>query len=547
MSEETTSLEPIEPYAIQSWTQSIIRPILIILLVAAMMGAIFSVLILLGSSRVWLLGFVVCFFVILESYLTTYWLYQPARRNLHQLKYRTAEILVLIVIIRLLTWSIEGMWPTTQVLLAYLKSPDLLLDDGTFWVLLFLCLVAWQRTIAISRIFFYMEPDEAEIAYYNLPRNERDQGNKPISDDRSYLLNIFSQQFMIGGLIILFCAGISSFNLPELTNVEEVLTQGLSRLSLSSGMLISLITYFLCGFMLLSQGKLAILEMRWLANDVKQRTPIGRYWYRRTLFVLLAIGLIAAFLPIGSTFPFMQLLNAIINGVITVIMIVIYLITLLLYYLFALLFPEGTSIEDSPAPPPPPQPLQTPPIETSETIQYIFSSAFWAVTIIMSIIAFSFFLRDRGVKIDNAFLQRIWLTIKLWWQLIRHGINEQLQEIQGGVQAIFAQKPRTGTKEQPPWRFIRLNALSPRERVYYFYLSTVKRANEKGVPREISETPLEFADDLKENWPDAEQEIDELTDAFLQARYSPETVEEDDVTPIKKQWKRLKSNLRKRK
>lgn len=545
MSEDTTSLEPVKPYVIQSWTQSIIRPTLIILLVASLMGAFFSVAILIDPSRVWRLGFVVCFFIILESYFTTYWLYQPERRTLHHLKYRAAEILVLTIIIRLLTWSIQGEWPTTQVLLSYLKSPDLLLNDGTFWLLLFLCLIAWHRTIAISRTFFRMKPDEAEIAYYNLPRNERDQGNQPISDDRSYLLNIFSQQFMVGGLIILFCAAMASFNLTELADVDGVLTRGISRLGLSSGMLVSLITYFLCGFMLLSQGKLAVLEIRWLANDVKQRTPIGRYWYRRTLFILLAIGLVAAFLPIGSTLPFMHLLNAIIYAVITLITAVIYLISLLLYYIFALLFSEGTPIEDSPAPPPPPPPPQTPPLETSETIQYIFSSAFWSIAVIMSIIAFSFFLRDRGVKIDNVFLQRIWLTIKLWWHMIRHGINDQLQEIQGGLQSIFTQKPRT--EDQPPWRFIRLNSLSPRERVYYFYLSTVKRANEKGVPREISETPLEFADDLKENWPDAEQEIDELTDAFLHARYSPDTVDENDVTPIKKQWKRLKANLRKRK
>jgi hypothetical protein len=94
---------------------------------------------------------------------------------------------------------------------------------------------------------------------------------------------------------------------------------------------------------------------------------------------------------------------------------------------------------------------------------------------------------------------------------------------------------------------MRVNALSPREKVYYFYLSTVKRATQQGVTRKESETPLEFVDDLKTNWPDAEQEIEELTDAFLQARYSPKPIEEDIIPSIKKQWKRLKTDLRKRK
>ena len=79
---------------------------------------------------------------------------------------------------------------------------------------------------------------------------------------------------------------------------------------------------------------------------------------------------------------------------------------------------------------------------------------------------------------------------------------------------------RRGSAEEPagsPWRFIRLNALSAREQIRYFYLSTVRRAGERGVPRDRSETPSEFAADLKENWPEAEVDIEALTDAFLHA------------------------------
>jgi hypothetical protein len=96
----------------------------------------------------------------------------------------------------------------------------------------------------------------------------------------------------------------------------------------------------------------------------------------------------------------------------------------------------------------------------------------------------------------------------------------------------------------PPWNFIRLNALSAREQIRYFYLSTVRRAGERGVPRDRSETPSEFAADLKENWPEAEGDIEALTDAFLHARYSRQEIE--DVSPVKQTWKRVKSSLRRR-
>jgi hypothetical protein len=93
---------------------------------------------------------------------------------------------------------------------------------------------------------------------------------------------------------------------------------------------------------------------------------------------------------------------------------------------------------------------------------------------------------------------------------------------------------------------LRLNSLSPRERIWYFYLSTVKRAAEKGVVRGKAETPLEFSADLKAEWPEAEEDLDALTDAFLAARYSRREPGEEDVNPVKKRWRQVKSSLRRR-
>ncbi len=548
MTEDKNVQEHIQPYRVQSWTRSIIRPTLIILMVAAFIGALLSVIYIFDPSIKWRYAYIICFFIILESYFTTSWLHHPARRSLDHLKYRLSELLVLFVLIRIFTWAIQGNWPESGSFLIYLKSPFTLFSDGFFWGVFILGIIAWQRTIAISRSFLLMEPDEAELGYYSLPRNQRDQGNQPISNDRSYLLHGYAQQFLGGGLVVLLCAALASYNFSELTTVDNPFVSGLTRLGLSSGMLASLLIYFLSGFLLLSQGRLAILEIRWLASDIKQQTPIGRHWHRRTLFLLLGLGLIAAFLPVGSTLPFMQIMNLIFYGIITLIMFFVYLGSLLIFFILSIFFPKGTTGEDTPLPPPP-APEMTPinPIETSETFQYIFSSAFWAVAIILIIIAFAFFISNRGIRINSSFFKRLWLTAKIWWHQLRQGIGEQMQDIEGGLQAIFQQKPKEQSKQQSPWRFIRINALPPREKILYFYLSTVKRAEKNGVVRQENETPLEFANDLKASWPQAEGEIEDLTDAFLHAQYSPNKINESEVTPVKKQWQRLKSNLKKRK
>jgi hypothetical protein len=92
---------------------------------------------------------------------------------------------------------------------------------------------------------------------------------------------------------------------------------------------------------------------------------------------------------------------------------------------------------------------------------------------------------------------------------------------------------------------VRLSALSPRDKVRYFYLSTVKRAGQLGAPRHPDETPAEYAQDLKEKWPESSTEVDELTEAFLAARYSKRPFTPDDIPPIKARWQRLKARLRK--
>ncbi|MFO7680959.1 MAG: DUF4129 domain-containing protein [Chloroflexota bacterium] len=547
MSQETISPETIEPIAVQSWTQSIIRPTLIILMVTAIMGAVLSAINLLVPEQNWTYTFLICFGLILESHFTTVWLNQPARRSVEHLRYRAAELFVIALFIRIVTWAIQGSWPETGAWLAYLSDPILLFRDGYFWGTLILSIIAWQRTIAISSSFSRMKPDDAERAYYGRPRQERDPGSQPMSDDRSHLLHNFAQQFLGGGMVVLFCAALASFDLPQLDTMEHLFSDGITRLGLSPGMLASLLLYFLCGFLLLSQGRLAVLEMRWLAGEATQRRPIGRHWLRRTLFVLLAVGLFAAFLPIGSTMPFMRILNLILFVIINFITLLVYLVSMLIYLLLSIIFPRSADPEGSSAPPPPPPPPpQMEPAAVNETLQIIFSSAFWAVVVIMSIAAVLFFLRDRGFRINNTTLRRIWLTLRLWWRQLRQGINDQMQDIQGSLQTLFYRDKKTADGGQPPWRFIRLNALSPREKIRYFYLSTVKRADQSGVERQKSETPLEFAVDLKTNWPEAEEEIDELTQAFLEARYSPAPIEETDIPPIQKQWKQLKSNLRKR-
>jgi hypothetical protein len=58
-----------------------------------------------------------------EGIYTTQWLHHPDRRYLSRGTYRAAELLVIAIFLRLLTWFLSGGLPGPAVLRSYLLSP----------------------------------------------------------------------------------------------------------------------------------------------------------------------------------------------------------------------------------------------------------------------------------------------------------------------------------------------------------------------------------------------------------------------------------------
>jgi hypothetical protein len=165
------------------------------------------------------------------------------------------------------------------------------------------------------------------------------------------------------------------------------------------------------------------------------------------------------------------------------------------------------------------------------------------VAIVASIGVF-FFLRDRGYTPALAPLLHWWRDVKEWLREWMHGVSQRTGDVRDAVRRRLTLVRGSEQARRRPWRFIRVNALPPREQIQYFYLSTVRRAGEKGAPRSKSETPSEYSKALQEEWPEASEEIETLTGAFLQARYSGHDIESEDVNPVKRVWKQVRASLR---
>ncbi|MBP8950259.1 MAG: DUF4129 domain-containing protein, partial [Candidatus Promineofilum sp.] len=215
------------------------------------------------------------------------------------------------------------------------------------------------------------------------------------------------------------------------------------------------------------------------------------------------------------------------------------------------LFINNTA-ETTPLPTPQPMPTMAPPTPPpatpppDPTFAFVVSSAFWALLIALAIGALLFFLRERGYRLELEQVRRTWGTVgkqvRSRWLRLRRRVRVAGYTLR---QRLRSPAPPADTAPGSPTRGRRRpGPLSPREQIRYYYLSIVRRAAERGVPRADSETPLEYIHDLKQQWPEAEAELDELTRAFVEARYSPQPIDKRAVARAKEEWKRVRERLR---
>ena len=74
-------------------------------------------------------------------------------------------------------------------------------------------------------------------------------------------------------------------------------------------------------------------------------------------------------------------------------------------------------------------------------------------------------------------------------------------------------------------------------------LAMVRRGGDQGVARKPSQTPAEFAVQLEKAVPEASEDIDSITQAFIEARYSRQEVDSGKADRVKAIWARIRRAL----
>lgn len=426
-----------------------------------------------------------------------------------------AELALLAILIRFARYMGRS-WDDVLWELRWWPRYPLVILDPEFIVVLLLAIAAWYISLITAQ--------------------ELERAGEPIEPHRDYIPPIqrLTTHFYWGGGILLFTAGVA-----------ETIHIGLYGIGLGQPLRVAVWVYFLTGLIVLSYVQFATMSRRWEAARIVVGRRFAARWMRLGLTLIAVAALIALLLPSGEALDR--------RGVVGLAGGLLLRLINLVPTDFLELKPIGFSpIEESPTPEPeaPPSgemvPLQDIVPAVVRVPDTLRVTLFWVfLAVLVGYVLYSY-LRDRPELVEairrtklagriGRALGELWAAFLEWLTGWKDALSERFPRRKRAARRLL---------QVSPLRFFRLGALSPRERVRYYYLSILHRAKERGIPRQRAQTPYEYALTLKPSVPEAGQEIDALTQAFVEARYSRQTVEPEQESRIRAVWQRVRAALR---
>jgi len=353
-----------------------------------------------------------------------------------------------------------------------------------------------------------------------------------------------TRYFWGGGLLVLI-SGLS----------QVILRLGFSSLidlqrPTIRGIIINVLIYFMLGLVLLSQANIARLTTSWRIHKVDVDPDLAKHWARYGLIFLGIVTVVVFFLPTGYTMGFLESAGMVIEAILGVLSFILQLI-LFLIFIPIMWLARMFGGESAPDVPPPPQPLEMPPEAAAPSspipwLEAIRSLIFWLVALAMIGYLIKMYVVDRPeLPAALSRFRPIGLMVKLWqqiWLSLRGWAQSGLEII--AEQVKFTRPDREGSISGRQWNWFGWGKLSARERILYYYLNILKRAEKRKLARKVSETPFEYEPNLEQAVPDVEIDVHQVTDVFVRARYSREAFDEDEADAIKQQWQRIRKALR---
>jgi len=439
----------------------------------------------------------------------------------HRLRFRVAEIALILVLLKL--GSFIGQ-PWGSVILeasAWGEDPLGLLTLETVAVSS-LALMSWGSTTLTL----------LDMERMHLQPRERVGERNPV--------NTITGRFFGGGMLLLFSAGLTRIGIASLLGLSQPPTRGLTALVL---------TYFLLGLTVLGHVQLVRLRERWKSQRIRVESEVTRRWARYSLLAVGLSALLSFLLPTSYSDGILQAAAIVIDFLLRGFLVVARLLVLLVGLLLWLLTSLWASLFGKEAAPPalggafPDQIPESLP-SSPEWLAPIRAVLFWIIAVGVVFYVVRTYLQDHPGLLRGAFLHKLLRAIVSFFARLRQTGARLRQTVRNGWPLLIGARRRGRLSDGPVLNLSRLRRLTLRERIQAYYLSVVHRAGRYGIPRRRAQTPFEYREALSKWLPDAREQLAELTEAFILARYSTHPVGKSDVRSARSLWRRLRTALR---
>jgi hypothetical protein len=443
-------------------------------------------------------------------------------RGADVLRFRAIEIAMFFVLLRIGSMIGLGWARVWADLRAWPQEPWRILNLEVAYAYL-LTLLSWTASTRTT---------------YDLERI----GEPPVRDKYYvYPVDALTSRFFWGGAMLLWTVGVTRIGISALLN--------LSRPSVP-GLVLNVLLYFVLGLAMLGQIQYARLSQRWHKEGMDVSDALARHWIRYTLLFLGLTGLIAFLLPTGYTLPLLDVISIVIGAVFYAFNVIFQVAVLLFFLAFSPLAKLlGSDLERQrfdPGPPP-----QLPRIingSAPDWLEVVRSTVFWILSVAVVVYIVRSYLRDRPELTEAVMTLKPFRAMRRLLEAIRLQLARLIGVTRRRIAIRVPRGQRATGADQPDaegvFRFFHLGGLSRQERTIYYYLSILRRAARQGYPRRSSQTPYEYDAKLGPNVPQAEEEMDRLTEAFVETRYSTHRIDEERERRVRGAWKRVRAALR---
>ena len=544
----------------QDLIEDIVHPVLIAGMMTCIMAALVAVVKRFGpgwrGEPVVILTFLVC----LEGITSGRVIDERGLEDVALVRFRVVEWLVIMIALRVTTILAGDLGPLPGILQEWPGEPGSLFDLA-YLALAVALFAAWRTSISLahdlSGLKGYLrhaasasaihgaagprssggqDPDDSQAA---LKRIAQIQGRVnyrfPIPPPSQQRASVVAQRritrpFALGAVVVLV-----------LTSLTRIDAQGiLTPQGPAPGAVVGATLYFPLGLALLSQAHLRIQSWSWKLDRVRvPRHLAGRWLALIGVFVGLGV-VVALLLPTGYPTALLGWLSSRVgswlSGIPDLLSALFVRRDRQLSDMYDQFRETGGGFMGLPAY----RPIASGPgVPWWQTVRSVL---FWMLLVAVGGYSLFRFMQDRGGLLR-------WLSgipLLRWVAQLLRDIRAAIGGLVSGAgESVGEWLARSADRETSPWpRYLSLRSLSPTQLVRYFYLSTLRRAENVGQSRDPHQTPYEYEGVLSAQVAEVADDLRQLTEAFVGARYGQGTFEVEELDPIRVSWRRLRSALR---